>query len=79
MIRLTLQALRPMIAAALRGAEPLIPTERADVFEGIALITRQGDQDMSKQAEAVAAALREAEAMRLQFCNQFDETPTQSV
>lgn len=79
MTRLTAQALRPFIAAAVRGSENLSPIERADVYEGIEMVTRRRDPAMSKQAGELAEALREAEARQRQFHNLFDsETPTQS-
>jgi len=73
-------ALRPMLAAAVRGAESLRPVDRADVFEGISLVTRSNDKATSQQAAALAQAIRDAEGLQLHFRNLFadPEIPTQS-
>ena len=65
--------LRPLIAAAVRGAEGLPPTERADVFEGIAEVARVFDPELSQQALTLARAIRDAEGLQLHFRNLFAE------
>jgi len=68
------QFYRPMIAAAVRGAEGLPPTERADVFEGIAEVAKAFDAELSQQALTLAQAIRDAEGLQLHFRNLFAES-----
>lgn len=72
--------LRPMLAAAVRGAESLEPADRADVFEGIAIVTRNTDEATSQQATELAQAIRDSEGLMIHFRKLFTdpETPTQS-
>lgn len=63
--------LRPLIRTAVNGAEGLPAADRADVFEGIAHITRKADPTTSREAAQLAHALREAEGLQLHFRNLF--------
>lgn len=62
---------RPLLAVAVRGAETLPPAERADVFDGIAALTRRFDADLSADAQILANAIRDAEGLQLHFRNLF--------
>jgi hypothetical protein len=65
---------RPLLAAAVRGAESLPAVERADVFEGIAKISARFDPAMSRDARHLADAIRTTEGLQLHFQNLFSLT-----
>lgn len=65
------ELLRPLLAAAIRSAEGMAPAEKADVFAGIAHVTRRADPATSREAAQLAAALRESEGLQLRFRNLF--------
>lgn len=67
----TAQLYRPLLAAAVRGAEELTPIERADVFEGIGRLAARFDPAMSRDALTLAAAIRDAEGLQLHFRSLF--------
>ncbi|MBB5037121.1 hypothetical protein [Prosthecobacter dejongeii] len=57
-----------MIASAIKGADSLPATEKADVYEGIAQIAeRAGLATTARDALNLANALREAEMLQLNF------------
>lgn len=62
-----LAALMPLIRLAGEAAPNLPPPERADIFEGIALITAGLDIDMHASASMACAAIRDAETHQLTF------------
>jgi hypothetical protein len=63
------QTLRPMFLAAIRQAETLPATEKADVYAGIALAARKIDPELAAQARDLAKALRDAEGLQRHFLN----------
>lgn len=60
-----------VLRVAIQAAEPMPPSEKADVYDGISRIARDINPDLSKQACDLAAALREAELLQLHFKNLF--------
>lgn len=62
---------RPLIAVAVQGADALPAVERADIFEGIAHLSRRFDPEMSAQAQELAESIRTAEGLQLHFRNLF--------
>jgi len=64
---------RPLLAVAVKGAADLPAVDRADVFEGIAQLSRRFDPEMSAQAQELAEAIRTAEGLQLHFRNLFSE------
>lgn len=67
------QLFRPMLAAAVRGAEGLPPAQRADVFEGVAALAASFDPELSQDAQRLADALRDAEGLQLHFSRLFQD------
>lgn len=68
MKRLTAMLMRPLITAAIHGASELSAVEKADVYEGIALIAQKaGLEDTARNANTLAQALRDAEMLQLHF------------
>jgi hypothetical protein len=66
-----LQALRPLIALAVEAAPSLPPSQRADIYEGIALAIGSLDPEASSQAATIARNLRDAEVQQLTFAGLF--------
>lgn len=66
-----LAALRPLISLAVDAAPGLPPSQRADLFEGIALAIGPLDKAASTQAATIAEHLREAEVQQLTFAGLF--------
>ena len=64
-----LAALMPLIRLAADHAPALPTAQRADVFEGISIITNGLDHDLSEHASNAAAAIRDAEARQLTFAS----------
>jgi hypothetical protein len=71
-----LAALMPLIRLAADVAPTLPPTQRADLFEGVHLITAGLDRSMSEQARLAAQALRDAEGHQLTFAALLRQTTT---
>jgi hypothetical protein len=70
------RALRPMIEAALRAAQEAPALERADIFDGIALVLRRADPKTAADAKEAAKCIREAEQRQLLlFRNLIDSQP----
>lgn len=67
-------SIKSLIAAGVRGCEGLSPTEKADVYEGIAFIAHSYDADTAAQALTLASSLRDAESLQLHFRNLFSAT-----
>lgn len=73
-------AVKTMIGAAARDAESLPASERADVFEGIAISASQFPEMgpasepalVAERAASLAASLRDAESLQLHFRNLFN-------
>ena len=61
------------IRHALIGVEKLPPTQRADQYEGAAILLRPHSEPESAAAMKTALALREAEALQLHFKNLFTD------
>ncbi len=61
----------PLVRAAVTAAESMPPSQKADVYDGIAHVARRVDPKLAEQAAELAAALREAEALQLHFRNLF--------
>lgn len=59
----------PLIHLAGEAAPELPSSQRADIFEGIALITRGLDKDMHTSAHLAAKAIRDAEQHQLVFAS----------
>lgn len=64
---------RPLLAAAVRGTDGLRAADKADVFEGIAALSRRFDPEMSHDAQTLATSLRTAEGLQLHFQNLFTD------
>lgn len=69
-----LAALMPLIRLAADQAATLPPVQRADLFEGVHLITAGLDRSMSEQARLAAQALRDAEGHQLTFAALLRQT-----
>ncbi|WP_009965342.1 hypothetical protein [Verrucomicrobium spinosum] len=67
------ELLGPLIRAAVANAAEQPPATRADIYDGIAEITRACDPRLSGQARDYASALRESETLQLHFRNLFIE------
>ncbi len=65
--------LRPLILSAIRGAEALPATARADVYRGIAEVTKRRDPAMCSHATDLAQAIEDAEALQLYFTGLLTE------
>lgn len=65
---------RALIELALPNLDALPPVQRADVFEGIADVTRDLDPEMNAMALRIASQLRDAELQQLNFRNLFAES-----
>lgn len=73
-------AVKTMIGAAARAAETLSATEKADVFEGIAISAGQFPEmgptsepaQVAQHAATLASSLRDAESLQLHFRNLFN-------
>lgn len=59
----------PLINLAAEHVATLPPDQKADVFEGIAIITHGLHPDLSRQALGAAHTLRDAEAHQLTFAS----------
>lgn len=64
-----LAALMPLIRLAGEAAPVLPAAQRADLFEGVALITKGLDHSMHTAASLAAQAIRDAEAHQLVFAS----------
>ncbi len=64
----------PLVRLAHDAAPSLPPKERAEIFEGIALITRGLDEELNGHAAAAAQALRDAEGHQLTFAVLLNQT-----
>lgn len=62
-----LQKILPIVRLAHDAAPSLAPKERAELFEGIALITRGLDERLHSHATQAAKALRDAEGHQMTF------------
>ncbi|MBE7497107.1 MAG: hypothetical protein HS117_19370 [Verrucomicrobiaceae bacterium] len=62
-----LAALMPLIRLAGEAAPELPPPQRADIFEGIAIITAGLHADIHINATLAAEAIRDAETHQLTF------------
>jgi hypothetical protein len=62
-----LAALLPLIRLAGESAPALSATHKADIFDGIAIITRGLDDEMHRSANLAAQCIRDAEAHQLTF------------
>jgi hypothetical protein len=64
---LQLTALMPLIRLASRHLDELPPEQRADVYEGIAIITAPLDATIHQHASHACSVLRDAESAQLTF------------
>ena len=64
----------PLVRLAHEAAPGLSPKERAELFEGIALITRGLDERLHSHAAQAAQALREAEGHQMTFTALIQQT-----
>lgn len=64
---LQLTALMPLIRLASRHLDELPPEQRADVYEGIAIITAPLDAAIHQHASHACSVLRDAESAQLTF------------
>jgi hypothetical protein len=62
-----LTLLLPLVRIAHEAAPALPPKQRAEIYEGIALITQGLDAHLHGHADAAAKALRAAEGHQLTF------------
>ncbi len=62
-----LNTLLPLIRLAGDAAPSLPPKQRAEIFDGIALITQGLDKHLHGHAKAAAQSLRDAEGHQLTF------------
>ncbi len=60
-----LAALLPLIRLARDAAPGLPPAQKADILEGVALITRDLDKSIHRSASLAARCIRDAEAQQL--------------
>ncbi len=67
------QALLPLIQLVTNHVTTLPALERADVFEGLGIITAGIHQQMSQDAYRAAEVIREAEQAQLTFVNLLRE------
>lgn len=69
-----LTKLLPLVRLAHDAAPGLPPKERAELFEGIAIVTRGLDDTLHGHAAAAAQALRAAEGHQLTFAALLKQT-----
>ncbi|MCW0218214.1 MAG: hypothetical protein OJI67_07810 [Prosthecobacter sp.] len=62
-----IHCLRVLIETASPHLEALPAIRRADAYEGISLITKGVDNEISNKAETIAQQLRDAEVMQGEF------------
>ncbi len=61
------QLIRAVCEAALQTAENLTAPAKADIFEGISLMAKEYDEQISTHAGEIAHHLRESEIRQMSF------------
>jgi len=72
-----LTLLLPLLRIAHEAAPGLPPKQRAEIYEGIALITKGLDERLHGHAAAAAQALRDAEGHQLTFAALLHQSTAQ--
>ena len=72
-----LTLLLPLLRIAHEAAPTLPPKQRAEIYEGIALITKGLDSQLHGHAAAAAQALRDAEGHQLTFAALLHQSTAQ--
>lgn len=65
-------AILALCKAALQVAPQMPTTERADLFEGIALACKSADPQLAKEAAETCEAIRAAALQQMTFLNLFN-------
>ncbi len=66
----------PLMRLALAHVDALPPPERADIYEGLAVLLTPLDAKAALQAQAACDAIRTAESQQLSFQRLFTSDPT---
>lgn len=65
------ELIQPVIDRALIDVASVPPRERADLFDGVAVLLKPHDPDAAADAALTASALREAESQQAHFLEKF--------